>query len=125
MSKSAQDFLSEANSMVPSIAVAEALWVINSGKAVVIDVRDGKEIDQSGTVKNALRIPRGMIEFVADPTTSFYNDQISNDKEIVVICGAGGMAALTGKTLMEMGYTNVHNVGGFSAWKDAGGPTED
>ena len=40
-------------------------------------------------------------------------------------CGAGGMAALTGKTLMEMGYTNVHNLGGFAAWKDAGGPTED
>ena len=55
MSKSAQDFLSEANSMVPSIAVEEALSLINSGKAVVIDVRDGKEIDQSGTVKNALR----------------------------------------------------------------------
>ena len=34
------------------------------------------------------------------------------------------MAALTGLTLTEMGFTNVHNVGGFSSWKDAGGPTE-
>mgnify|MGYP001309233261 CR=1 FL=1 len=58
MSKSAQDFLSEANSMVPSIAVAEAVSLINSGEAVVSDVRVGKYIDRPGTVKNALRIPR-------------------------------------------------------------------
>ncbi|MGY8791540.1 MAG: rhodanese-like domain-containing protein [Pseudomonadales bacterium] len=40
------------------------------------------------------------------------------------MCGAGGQAALAGKTLLEMGYKNVINIGGFSAWKDAGGPTE-
>jgi rhodanese-related sulfurtransferase len=124
MNKTAQDFLSEANAVVPSIDVSNAVSLINSGKAVVIDVRDGKEIDQSGTVKGALRIPRGMIEFVADPATDFYNEEISADKEVLVICGAGGMAALTGKTLVEMGYSNVRNLGGFSAWKDAGGPTE-
>ena len=124
MKKTAQDFLSEANAVVPSIGVTDAVSLINSGKAVVIDVRDGKEIDQSGTVKDALRIPRGMIEFVADPATDFYNHQISTDKEILVICGAGGMAALTGKTLVDMGYDKVRNLGGFSAWKDAGGPTE-
>jgi rhodanese-related sulfurtransferase len=79
-----------------------------------MDVRDGKEIDQTGTVQDALRIPRGMIEFVADPATDFYNDKMSTDKAIFVICGAGGMAALTGKTLVEMGYSNVHDLGGAS-----------
>ena len=85
MKKTAQDFLSEANALVPTIDVADAVSLMDSGNAVVIDVRDGKEIDQSGTVKDALRIPRGMIEFVADPSTDFYNDQISMDKEILVI----------------------------------------
>ena len=42
----------------------------------------------------------------------------------MLVCGAGGMAALTGKTLVEMGYKKVSNVGGFSSWKDAGGPVE-
>ena len=46
-----------------------------------------------------------------------------NDAEIILVCGAGGMAALAGKTLLEMGYQNVLNVGGFASWKDAGGPT--
>ena len=46
------------------------------------------------------------------------------DKEILLVCGAGGMAALTGRTMLEMGYRSVTNIGGFSAWKDAGGPVE-
>ena len=33
-------------------------------------------------------------------------------------------AALTGKTLSEMGYTKIHNVGGISDWIKAGGETE-
>jgi rhodanese-related sulfurtransferase len=35
------------------------------------------------------------------------------------------MAALTGRTLIEMGYESVSNVGGFSSWKDGGGPIEE
>ena len=44
------------------------------------------------------------------------------DADIVLICGAGGQAALTGKTLREMGFSRVANVGGFPDWKSAGGP---
>ena len=35
------------------------------------------------------------------------------------------MAALTGKTLLEMGYKDVKNVGGIGDWIKAGGPTEN
>ena len=91
---------------------------------VFIDVRDGKEIDITGTIQGAQRIPRGFIEFAADDTTDFHNKEITKDKEILLVCGAGGMAALAGKTLKEMGFTAVFNVGGFQTWKDAGGPVE-
>ena len=67
-----------------------------------------------------------MIEFIADPAMeAFYNPALQKDADIVLICGAGGQAALSGKTLKDMGYQNVSNVGGFSGWKEAGGPTED
>ena len=49
---------------------------------------------------------------------------LEKDSEIILVCAAGGMAALTGHTLVEMGYTKVLNVGGFSDWKDANGPVE-
>jgi rhodanese-related sulfurtransferase len=55
---------------------------------------------------------------------AFHDTHFQKDAEIYLICGAGGQAALAGKTLQDMGFTNVTNIGGFPAWKDAGCPTE-
>jgi rhodanese-related sulfurtransferase len=122
--KTAQDYLAEANAVVPKIAVEGAIARHTIGEAVFIDVRDGSEIAKTGTIAGALHIPRGFVEFAADDATPFHNDALTKDGEIILVCGAGGMAALTGKTLIDMGYTNVSNAGGFQAWKDAGGATE-
>ena len=65
-----------------------------------------------------------MIEFIADQSSPLYNDKLSKDKKIVLVCGAGGMAALTGKTLLEMGYTKIQNVGAIGDWIKAGGPID-
>jgi rhodanese-related sulfurtransferase len=88
-------------------------------------VRDMSAIAESGTIAGAHQVPRGMIEFRADPAVAaMYNPIFEKDAALYLICGAGGQAALAGKTLQDMGYTNVTNIGGFAAWKDAGGPVE-
>ena len=46
------------------------------------------------------------------------------DADIVLVCAAGGQAALAGKTLKDMGYRNVCNVGGIADWIAAGGKSE-
>ena len=122
--KTAQDYLQAANAAVPKLDVEDGIAKHKQGSALFIDVRDGLEIAETGTIAGALRIPRGFMEFAADENTAVYNPTLKKDAEIILVCGAGGMAALTGLTLREMGYTNIHNVGGFSGWKDAGGPTE-
>ncbi len=122
--KTAQDYLQAANAAVPRLNVEDGIAKHKQGKALFIDVRDGVEIAETGTIAGALRIPRGFMEFAADENTAVYNPILKKDAEIILVCGAGGMAALTGLTLSEMGYTNIHNVGGFSSWKDAGGPIE-
>ena len=122
--KTAKSSLEAANKVVPKIDVKDGIKKHSSGKSIFIDVRDGTEILETGTIKNALKIPRGFIEFAADPNTPFYNDVLTKDAEIILVCGAGGMAALTGLTLHEMGFTNVSNVGGFNDWKNADGPVE-
>ena len=91
---------------------------------VFVDVRDSAAIQESGTIAGALRIPRGFIEFAADQATQFHNPQMDKDAEIILVCGAGGQAALAGRTLVEMGFKHVSNVGGFGTWKDEGGPFE-
>ena len=122
--KQAKDYLAEANAAVPRISAEDGIRIHDGGGAVFIDVRDSAAIAETGTIAGALRIPRGFIEFAADESTNFHNPALQKDSEIVIVCAAGGMAALTGKTLIEMGYTKVHNVGGIGEWIDAGGETE-
>ena len=122
--KTAQDYLEDANAVVPKLSVEDGIAKHAGGRALFIDVRDGKDIDASGTIQGALRIPRGMMEFRATDGHPMHNPALTKDADIVLVCGAGGQAALAGKTLKDMGYQNVENVGGFAAWKDAGGPTE-
>ena len=122
--KKAKDYLDEANSIVEKIDPLTGIDKHKKTNAVFIDVRDSGDIQKSGTIKNALKIPRGLIEFVADNTTPFFNPILDKNKEIILVCGAGGQAALAGKTLKEMGYNNVKNVGGIGDWEKNDGPME-
>ena len=124
--KTAQDYMADANAVVPKMDAPTAIAKHAAGLGVFIDVRDSAAIAESGTIAGVHRVPRGMIEFRADPAMeAMYNPIFAKDAEIYLICGAGGQAALAGKTLMDMGFGNVTNIGGFPAWKEAGGPTEN
>jgi rhodanese-related sulfurtransferase len=123
--KTAKDYLDAANDTVPKMDAADAIEKHAAGNGVFIDVRDSADIAESGTIAGAHRIPRGMIEFRADPAVeALYNPVFAKDATFYLVCGAGGQAALAGKTLTDMGFSNVTNIGGFPAWKEAGGPTE-
>jgi rhodanese-related sulfurtransferase len=120
--KTAKDYLREANEVVKKIDVNEAIEKHKTGSPVFIDVRDSSDIKKTGTILDGLEIPRGLIEFVADEATPLYNNNLKKDSEIILVCGVGGQAALAGKTLVEMGYENVSNVGGIPDWEKNGGP---
>ena len=123
--RSSKDYLDEANLMVKRITTAEAIALHGKSGALFVDVRDSAAIAKTGTIKGAARIPRGFIEFAADEASPYHNPIMKKDAQIYLVCGAGGQAALAGKTLREMGYKSVVNVGGFPDWKSAGGPYED
>ena len=120
--KTAKDYLDEANAVVRKIEFDQAIEKHKSKSAVFIDVRDSSDISKTGTITDALKIQRGLIEFVADEATGLYNEALQKTSEIILVCGAGGQAALTGKTLIDMGYTNVSNVGAIGDWETNGGP---
>lgn len=122
--KTAQDYLEEANAVVKRITPEEGIAYHGKPNSVFVDVRDSGDIAKSGTVEGAVRISRGFIEFAADSNTPHHNPAMQKDANIFVLCAVGGQAALAGKTLKDMGYTSVTNIGGFNDWKEAGGPTE-
>ncbi|HEY8381237.1 MAG TPA: rhodanese-like domain-containing protein [Microvirga sp.] len=108
---------------MPKITPDEARRLMAEG-ALVVDVRDGAEVAQTGKLKGALNVSRGMIEFRADAETPYHDAAFRKDRPIILYCASGGRSALAGKTLADMGYTRVHNLGGFKDASEAGLETE-
>ena len=92
MTKTASQYLEEANKVVDRLTPEAAIPRHGDSNVVFIDVRDGKDIDNTGTIAGALRIPRGFIEFAADDSSTFHHPALTKDKYIMVVCAAGGMA---------------------------------
>ncbi len=118
----AQDFVAEARQMVEAVAPEEAAKLLNREDVVFVDVREETERRQ-GTIPGSVHVPRGLLEWFADPTLPVHKSELAPDKTLVVFCAAGGRSILAAKTLKEMGYPRVVNLeGGFNAWREKGLP---
>jgi rhodanese-related sulfurtransferase len=122
--KTVQTMLAEAEAQVPRISPEEAKALLGRTDVLFLDVREPAEVAASGKVPGALAVPRGLVEFRADPASPLHDAAFDRAKTVVTYCASGGRSALVGKTLKEMGYTNVKNLGGFKGWLDAGGEIE-
>jgi rhodanese-related sulfurtransferase len=65
-----------------------------------------------------------MLEFRADQNTPYHDKNFTKDKVLIVYCASGGRSALSGKTLKEMGYAEVYNLGAFKDWVESGGAVD-
>jgi rhodanese-related sulfurtransferase len=123
MPTTVKQMLEEANAVVPRISGEEAKALHQQGQTVFIDLREPAEIAASGKVPGALEIPRGLLEFRADPASPDRNAAFQKPV-VVTYCASGGRAALAGRMLKELGYADVRNLGGFKDWAEAGGAVE-
>ena len=124
MALSVKQLMADANGAVPKIGIEEARKLVAKEGALLVDVRDGTEVAKSGKLKGAVNVSRGMIEFRADADTPYHDPQFRKDRPVILYCASGGRSALAGKVLKDMGYGNVHNLGGFKDAADAGFETE-
>ncbi len=123
--RTAAEMVAEAKQKVENLSVEEAARELESGEALLVDIREPGERVKEGAIPGALEAPRGMLEFWADPSSPYHRDQLSPDRRIILHCAAGGRSALAAATLQEMGYERVaHLDGGIRAWKEAGKPVE-
>jgi rhodanese-related sulfurtransferase len=116
--------MDEANAAVPRITPADARKMIDGGNALVVDVRDAPEVEKTGKVAGAINVSRGMLEFRADPNSPYHDNHFSRDKTLILYCASGGRSALAAKTLKDMGYDKVFNLGAFKDWAEGGGSVE-
>ncbi|HEV7547151.1 MAG: hypothetical protein QOE02_4147 [Rhodospirillaceae bacterium] len=122
--KTVQSMLAEADAAVPRISPDEAKGLLGRADVLFLDVREPPEVVASGKVRGAVAVPRGLVEFRADPASPMHDAAFDRAKTVVAYCASGGRSALVGKTLKDMGYANVRNLGGFKGWLDAGGEIE-
>ena len=124
MSKTVAEMITEANAQVESVSAKDAAAEAASGAAVLLDVREPVEWEHH--VKGAVQVPRGLLEFVADPASPKHKPELDPAGRVIVYCRSGSRAALACATLKTMGYQNVANMkGGFGAWQEAGLPVNE
>ena len=69
--KSSQDLVNNALKEIKTITSNEAAKLFKENKCNLIDIRDIRELERDGRVKNSLHIPRGMLELVLNITDRF------------------------------------------------------
>ena len=116
--KGFQDLVADAKKKITEISPTDAAAKVKSSNdAVIVDVREKDEFDESH-IPDAVHMSRGMVELEVEDKFPDRNTTI------ICHCGGGGRSALAAESLQKMGYKNVRSVaGGFKAWKVAGLPT--
>src|SRR5439155_13393642 len=109
-----QKLVAEAKKHITEISPQDAAAKLNSGDAVIIDVREKDEWDEEH-IPGATHLSRGTIELDIEEKVPDTNAMI------ICHCGGGGRFALVAESLQKMGYKNVRSMdGGFKYWRDAG-----
>ena len=122
---SVKSMVEAAKREIKEYSADEAIARAQDPNVVLVDIRDPRELERDGRVPGAFHCPRGMLEFWIDPESPYFKPVFGEDKEFVFFCAGGLRSALSTKTVQDMGLKPVaHIVGGFGAWKAAGGAVE-
>ena len=119
--KTLEDLLNEANELIPRISFEETVNKIDNEDSIIIDVREESEVFNQGIIKGAIHIPRGLLEFKLVLNSSNNALKINENTNILVYCAGGFRSALAAKTLLDLGFSNIYNIGGFKEWVESGG----
>ncbi len=123
--KSVKQLVGDAGRSVEALSGQEAAKLVGDPGVLFVDVRQGEELQKTGRLRGAVHVPRGLLEFQADPSSPTHKPELGGDRKLVLFCGSGGRSALAAKTLKDMGIDRVAHVeGGFPALRVAGVPLE-
>jgi len=100
------------------IGTLEATRIINSGDALILDVRDPSEF-AAGRIPRSKNVPLAELAKRSDEIVRF------KDKPVIVTCGTGSRTTGALKVLKGAGFSNVYALkGGLTSWREATLPVE-
>ncbi len=124
--KSVWGMVEEIKADLENLSPAQVAAELEAGTAVVVDIRDIRELILKGKIPGAFHAPRGNLEFWIDPRSSYYRDIFRPDGRYILYCAGGGRSAFAARTMKEMGISDVaHLEPGFGGWVEAGLPVEE
>lgn len=119
--KTAAQLVAEAKASIDNLS-PDQLQAEAAQGALIVDVREGTEC-ALGMIGGALHIPRGLLEFRADPASPSHHAALDPTRRTITYCASGNRSSLSAVALRQLGFTNVaHLDGGFRAWMAAGKP---
>jgi rhodanese-related sulfurtransferase len=125
MARTVEELLTEARARLVRLAPAQAAAAQAAG-ALLLDIRGDDQLRTHGSIPGAIRIPRNVLEWRADPACAACDPRIADpDAIVVLVCQEGYQSSLAASTLHELGFTHATDLeGGFEAWRAAGLPIE-
>lgn len=120
-----KELVQAAKAQIETVTPEAAQQLAETGAALLVDIRDPRELSRDGRIPGAFHAPRGMIEFWVDPQSPYHKPQLATGKKLVFFCASAWRSALTVKALQDMGVENVAEIdGGFARWRDENRPVE-
>ena len=118
-----EELLSAARERLERVTPEEAARAAENG-ALIVDIRAESQIEQDGSVPDAARIPRNVLEWRLDPACEHRDPEVASyDRQVILMCDRGYQSSLAAATLKDLGIENATDmIGGFQAWVDAGLP---
>ncbi len=125
VTKGVKELVAAAEAEIETLSVEQAIAGLDDDTVTIVDLRDVRELWREGKLPGAVHAPRGMLEFWVDPNSPYHRDVFASGNKFVFYCQSGWRSALATRDVQAMGLAPVAHIGGgFTAWKDAGGPTE-
>lgn len=81
--KSVSQLVEEARLEIQNLSAEEAKRRSEKENALLIDIRDIRELQREGVIPGAFHAPRGMLEFWFDPDSPYFKEEFREDREFI------------------------------------------
>ena len=82
--KSVNEMIAAAREEIVNLTPEEAKRRVDEEGALLVDVRDVRELQRDGVIPGAMHVERGMLEFWVSPDSPYFKPVFAEDIEFVL-----------------------------------------
>ena len=97
-----RELVEAAKAELDNISPAEAQRRVAEDGALIVDIRDVRELQREGAIPGSNHSPRGMLEFWVDPESPYAKELFQEDREFILCCAGGPLLGVVPHRLGEV-----------------------